>query len=121
MNLVALIGNAASDPELRHTNGGKAVCELRLAVSRPGGSEADFFTVVVWERQAEIVHEYVTKGRRIAVEGRLQHSTWETDGQKRSKVEVVATRIDLIGGPRDEAAPSDDRDAGAEAAGFTYR
>lgn len=123
MNLVALIGNAAADPELRHTTSGKAVCELRLAVSRPGGDTADFFTIISWDRQAEVVAEYVQKGRKIAVEGRLQHSTWDTDAGKRSKVEVVAHRIDLLGGPRDpdtEAAPQDAQDASAAAAGFTY-
>lgn len=98
MNIVALIGNVAADPELRHTAGGKAVCSFRMAISRPGSDAADFFTVVTWERQAEICAEYLTLGRRISVEGRLHHSTWQADGgDRRSKVEVVAHRVELLG------------------------
>lgn len=101
MNVVALIGNAASDPELRYTQAGKAVATFRLAVSRGGGDEADFFSVVCWERQAEVVNEYVSTGRRVGIEGRLHHSTWDTENGKRSKVEVVAHRVELLGGPRE--------------------
>jgi len=104
MNTICLIGNAATQPELRHTNNGKAVCNFRIAISRPGGDTADFFDVICWERQAEIVNEYVTKGRRVGIEGRLAQSTWETDaGEKRSRVEVVAGRVSLLGSPRDAA------------------
>ena len=97
MNIVALIGNLAADPELRYTPGGKAVCTFRLAVSRPGAAEADFFTVVAWERQAEVCGQYLSKGRRVGVDGRLHQSTWTTDEGKRSKVEVIAHRVELIG------------------------
>jgi len=97
MNLVALIGNAATEPELKHTPSGRAVCTFRLAVSRPGGEQADMFTVVTWERQAEVCSEYVTAGRRIGVEGRLHHSTWDTGDETRSKVEVIANRVQLLG------------------------
>ena len=107
MNMVAIIGNVASEPELRHTAGGRAVCHMRIAVSRAGGDAADFFDVVTWERQAEIVAEYCAKGRRIAVEGRLHHSTWETEGQKRSKVEIVAHRVELLGSRNESTAASD--------------
>lgn len=100
MNLVAMIGNVASEPELRYTHGGKAVCSFRLAISRPKDDDADFFTIVAWERQAEICNEHLTKGRRIGVEGRLHHVTWDTDDGKRSKVEVVAHRIQLLPGAR---------------------
>ena len=80
---------------------------MRIAVSRTGGDAADFFDVVTWERQAEIVAEYCAKGRRIAVEGRLHHSTWETEGQKRSKVEIVAHRVELLGSRNESTAASD--------------
>lgn len=100
MNLVALIGNLATEPELRHTPGGRAVCTFRLAISRPGGEEADFLSVVVWERQAEVCAEYLAKGRRVAVEGRLHHSTWEKEEVRRSRVEVVAHRVQMLGAPR---------------------
>lgn len=104
MNLAVLIGNLATDPELRTTSSGKSVCTFRLAVSRPGGDQADFFTIVAWDRQAEVVAEYLTIGRRVAVEGRLHHSSWEADGQKRSKVEVVAHRVEMLGKPAEAAA-----------------
>jgi len=109
MNIVALVGNAATQPELRHTAGGRAVCNLRIAVSRPGGDQADFFDVVCWERQGEIVNEHVTIGRRLAIEGRLHHTTWESDGKRRSRVEVIAHRVQLLG-PR-TAAPERESDA----------
>lgn len=109
MNIVALIGNLASDPELRHTSGGKAVANFRLAVSR-GRDETDFFTVNAWDRTAEVVNEYLAKGRRVAVEGRLQHRTWEAqDGSKRSTVEVVAHRVEMLGSRDDApAAPANE-------------
>lgn len=104
MNLVALIGNVASEPELRHTASGRAVCTFRLAVSRPGGEDADFFTVVTWERQAEIAERYCYVGRRLGIEGRLhQKQTFDhnADGDKRSdKTEIIAHRIQLLGSPR---------------------
>ena len=101
MNLVAIIGNAAADPELRYTPAGKAICTFRVAVNRAGGDKADFFDVVCWERQAEIANEYIALGRRLGVEGRLQYSTWEKDGKRHSKVEIVAHRLQLLGGKPD--------------------
>lgn len=105
--MVALIGNVASEPELRYTGSGKAVCTWRLAISRPGGTEADFFTVVTWERQAEVCDQYLYIGRRVGIEGRLRHSTWDEgdmlEGKSRSKVEVVANRVQLLGAPRSGA------------------
>lgn len=100
MNIVALVGNLATDPELRHTAGGRAVCTFRVAVSRPGGEQADFFTVVSWERQAEVCARYLAVGRRVAIDGRLHHSTWEAEDGRRSKVEVVAHRVEMLGKPR---------------------
>jgi len=98
MNLVAIIGNAATQPERRHTASGKAVCNFRIAVSRPGGDTADFFSVVCWERLADVVAEYVTTGRRIAIEGRLAQTSYETKtGEKRSSVEITAHRVQLLG------------------------
>lgn len=108
MNIVALVGNLATDPELRVTEGKRKVCTFRLAVSRTDGQTADFFTVVAWERQAEICKDYLSVGRRVAVSGRLHHSTWQIeapDGDKperRSKVEVIAHRIEMIGSPKRE-------------------
>ena len=98
MNLVALIGNVASLPDLNYTSSGKAVCKFRLAISRPGGEEADFFNVVTWERQAEVADQYLAVGRRVGIEGRLHHRTWvNDDGERETAVEVIAHRIQLLG------------------------
>lgn len=120
MNIVALVGNLATDPELRVTEGKRKVCTFRLAVSRSDGTTADFFTVVAWERQAEVCAEYLSVGRRVAIDGRLHHSTWQiesTDPEKkperRSKVEVIAHRVEMLGRPRREEP---DVDLMAEAA-----
>lgn len=109
MNVVTLIGNLAGDPEQRYTKGGSVVCTFRIAISRPGAEGADFFTVVAWGRQAEICNEYLMKGRRVGIEGRLHHSTWTVgdDKEMRSRVEVVAHRVELLGGPRPKAAAVD--------------
>lgn len=99
MNLVALIGNVATDPEFRLLDSGKQVATFRLAVSRAVGDGADFVTVIAWNRDAEIIRDYAAKGRRLSIEGRLHHSTWQTTGKKpenRSKVEVIAHRIHLL-------------------------
>lgn len=106
MNIVALIGNVASQPELRYTSAHRAVCSFRLAISRPDGKQADFLTIVTWERQAEVCNEYLAIGRRIGVEGRLHHSTWEAEGTKRSRVEVIASRVQMLGGPRPQVEPT---------------
>ncbi len=103
LNSVVLIGNLTRDPELRYTPSGVPVCTLRLAVSRnfpnqQGEVEADYFNVIVWRNQAEKCAEYLTKGRQVAVTGRLQSRSWEgADGQKRSTVEIVADRVVFLG------------------------
>jgi len=103
LNTVTLIGNLTKDPELRYTQSGLAVATLRIAVNRnftnaEGEVEADFFTVVVWRNQAEKCDEYLSKGRQIAVTGRLQSRSWENkEGQKRSTVEIVADRVVFLG------------------------
>lgn len=115
MNMVALVGNLATDPELRRTGNGRAVCTFRLAVSRHAGEQADFFTVVAWERQAEVCAEYLRIGRRVSVEGRLHHTTWEVEGARRSRVEVIAHRIQMLGGPKRDV-PDSPAPEGGEAA-----
>ena len=107
MNAVHLIGRLGQDPELKRTQGGKAVINLRVAVDS-GGEEADWFTVVAWEKQAEAVAQYLTKGAQIGVDGRLAVRQWEgQDGGKREAVEVVAYRVHFLGSKRDQdAAPA---------------
>jgi single-strand DNA-binding protein len=101
MNVVILIGNLATDVELREFGEEKRLATFRLAVDRPTKEdEADFFRIAVWDRQAELCATYLAKGRRVAVEGRLRLRTWEDEGQKRSTVEVVANRVEFLTGPQ---------------------
>ena len=92
LNRVILIGRLVAAPEMRYTPSGKAVANFRLAVDRRGkNDEADFIPIVAWERLAEICGEFLTKGKLVAIEGRLQTRTYETkDGQKRSAFDIVA-------------------------------
>jgi single-strand DNA-binding protein len=102
-NKVILIGNLTRDPEIRYNPSGKAVATLSIAVNRrsrqgeEGKDDVSFFDVVVWEKQAETCGQYLSKGSGVLVEGRLQQRRWETeDGQKRSKVEVVASNVQFM-------------------------
>jgi single-strand DNA-binding protein len=107
MNVVTLIGNLATEVELRELSDGKKVASFLLAVdraSREGG--ADFVRVSAWERQAELCSEYLARGRRIALDGRLRSRSWEEDGKRRSAVEVVAHRIEFLGGGAPDEGPA---------------
>ncbi len=110
-NKVILLGNLARDPELRYTPSGQAVAKFTVAVNRSYTNrdgaqvdEVDFIPIVVWGKQAENCSQYLTKGRAVLVEGRLRVRSYETqDGQRRRAFEVVALRVQFIGGaPRGE-------------------
>jgi single-strand DNA-binding protein len=105
-NQVVLMGNLTRDPELRQTPNGQNVCSFSLALNRSyKGSDGnwqeatDYIDVVAWGPLGERVAQYLSKGRPCLVNGRLQSRTWEQDGQKRSKVEVVAQDVTFLGGP----------------------
>jgi single-strand DNA-binding protein len=107
-NQVTLMGNLTRDPELRQTPNGQSVCSFSLALNRSykgadgNWQEAtDFINCIAWGPLGERVAQYLTKGRPCLVSGRLQSSSWEQDGQKRSKTEVVANDVTFLGG-RDE-------------------
>lgn len=107
LNRVFLIGNLTRDPEVRYLPSGKAVGELRLAVSRryktatgEEREEACFVSVVVWGRQAETCGQYLGKGSSVLVEGRLNYEEWEKDGQKHNRLRVVADRVQFMGAPK---------------------
>ena len=109
MNKVILVGRCARDPELRSTNTGKFVATFSLAVDRrykqEGQPEADFFNIVAWGRQAEVICQYLGKGRQIALTGRLQSRSYEAqDGTKRYVTEVVMEEFDFIGNKSDTAS-----------------
>jgi single-strand DNA-binding protein len=99
INKVILIGNATRDAELRHTQTGKAVSSLRLATNRQvkGEEEAQFHSVVCWDRPAETTAEYVKKGDPLSVEGRLQYRAYQDEeGQERGVAEVVADDVQFL-------------------------
>ncbi|MBW3643854.1 MAG: single-stranded DNA-binding protein [Actinobacteria bacterium] len=105
------VGRLTKDPELRFTSSGKAVAPMRVAVPRPAdGDEADFFDVVAFGPLAEACAEHLTKGREILVEGALRHQTWSdaSTGERRSRVEIVANRVQFLGAPRRESQPGQD-------------
>jgi single-strand DNA-binding protein len=99
MNVVTLIGNLATDVELREVGDGKQRASFLLAVNRLGDEQADFVWVTAWDRQAETCAQYLTKGNRVALDGRLRSRSWEEDGKKRNAVEVVANRVQFLTGP----------------------
>ncbi|CAK8996065.1 50S ribosomal protein L9 [Durusdinium trenchii] len=107
-NKVILVGNLTRDPEVKYTAGGTAVTEIGLAVNRnwfdrqsnERKEETTFVDITLWGRQAEVAGEYLSKGRSVLIEGRLQLDTWEdkTSGQKRSKLKVVGENMQMLGG-----------------------
>lgn len=104
-NQVILMGNLTRDPELRQIPSGQSVTNFTLALNRSYKSAdgewqeaTDYIDVVAWGPLGERVAQYVTKGRPVLVNGRLQSRSWEQDGQKRSKVEVVAQDVTFLGG-----------------------
>mgnify|MGYP003558440637 CR=1 FL=1 len=109
MNRVDLVGRLTRDPELRHTTSGRAVCQINLAINRTftnqsGEREADFINVVIWDKQAENVSKYVTKGRLVSVEGRLQSRSYDDkDGKKVYTTDVIAEEAHFADSKRDNA------------------
>lgn len=115
INQVILMGNLTRDPELRTTTTGQNVCSFSLAVNRSWqGSDGqtqdavDYFDVTAWGKLGELVNQYMRKGRKCLVMGRLSQHSWEQEGQKRSKVEVVANDVTFLDGGNNggESSPS---------------
>lgn len=109
INRVVLTGNLTKDPDTRTTPNGLAICKLRLAVNtrrRNGAGDweekANYFGVTVFGRQAESCGQYLRKGRPVAVDGRLEWSEFEVEGQKRQSVDIIADTVQFLGG-RDDA------------------
>ena len=124
INSVIVIGNLTRDPELKATPSGTSVCSLRVAVNdqvkdQSSGEwveKANFFTVDVFGRQAETCAQYLSRGRQVAVSGRLRWRQWETqDGQKREAVSIAADRVQFIG-PRDGGGNAGGGNAGGQQA-----
>ncbi len=103
VNQVILMGNLTRDPELRNTPSGQSVCSFSLALNRAYKDQTgewkeatDYVDIVAWGPLGERVAQYLSKGRRCLVQGRLQSRSWEQDGQKRSKVEVLANDVTFL-------------------------
>jgi single-strand DNA-binding protein len=120
INRVVLTGNLTRDPELRSLPSGTSVCSLRLACNTrrkdnatgEWTDKANYFDITVWGAQGENCARYLSKGRPVALDGRLEWREWETqDGQKRQAVEIVADSVQFLGG----------REEGAGGNGFTAR
>ena len=130
LNRVQIIGNLGRDPEMRFTQGGTPVTNFSVAVSRSWQSrdgelreETEWFRVVAWTRLAEIANEYLRRGSKVYVEGRLATRTWQDrEGNDRTTTELVAQEMIMLGG-REESSQRDDYDgqrggyAGGQAAG----
>jgi single-strand DNA-binding protein len=130
LNKVLIMGNLTRDPEIRHTPKGTAVGDLGIAVNRrvkagdEWTDETTFIDATVWGNTAENVGKYLTKGRGVFIEGRLQLDTWDDkeSGQKRSKLKVVAESVQFLPGkndgerresaPAQQSAPAPDDDGG---------
>ena len=104
LNVVVLIGRLTRDAELKYLSSNTAVSKFSLAVNRRKRSgdqwveETDFFDITVWGKTAEALNQYLVKGKEIGVEGELRQSRWEQDGQSRSRIEIHARNIQLLGG-----------------------
>jgi len=128
INKAILVGNLGQDPELRYTASGQAVCNMRLATSEKWSGRdgelkerTEWHTVVAWGKTAESCDRFLSKGRQVYVEGRIQTRSWEDrDGNPRKSTEVVATKVLFLQGGsggggggrgRDEPPGHDDQDA----------
>ena len=125
LNKVMIIGNVGTDPEMRYTANGRAVTSFRVAANRnyttsegERREETEWFAVVAWQKLAEQCSQYLQKGRRVYVEGRLQTRSWDTpDGQRRFRTEVIADRVIFLdraaGAPLPEEGESETVEAEA--------
>ena len=114
VNQATILGNLIRDPELRYTPAGHAVCSFGVATNRvwktAGGDsreDVEFHNVVAWRKLAEICSQYLTKGQKVYVQGRLQTQTWEgKDGNRRSRTEIVADDVVMLQRSRRASVPS---------------
>jgi len=118
-NKVILVGNVTRDIELRQIGSGSSVCDLGLVVndrkktqSGEWIDETTFVDVTLWNKTAEIAVQYLGKGSPVLIEGKLKLESWETDGQKRTKLKVVGERMQMLGGKKESAVQQTSRISG---------
>jgi len=124
VNKVILVGRLGRDPETRYTSSGQAVCNFSLATDESFKDRAgerqkhtEWHKIVVWAKQAEIAQQYLHKGSLIYLEGRIQTRQWDDrEGQKRTSVEIVANRFQMLGGRGDASAAAAGAGTGVSAA-----
>ncbi len=119
LNQVQIIGNLGRDPEMKYTPQGNAVVSFSVAVTRTYGEDkkpdTEWFNIVAWNKLAELCNQYLAKGRKVYVEGRLQTRSWDgQDGVKKYRTELVANNVLFL-----DRAPKDDTDESLDA-GDTY-
>ncbi|GHU11713.1 single-stranded DNA-binding protein [Spirochaetia bacterium] len=125
INHVVLVGRLTRDAELKYTANGQAVSKFSIAVNRSvkkgdqWESEPSFFDITLWGKRAESLNQYLVKGKQISVNGELRQDRWEQDGKNRSKVEVIASNINLLGGGPGAGESSESRGY-AEKSGGNY-
>jgi single-strand DNA-binding protein len=126
INHVVLVGRLTRNAELKYTNNGGAVSKFSIAINQRRKKddqwvdEAHFFDIVLWGKTAESLNQYLVKGKQVGIEGQLRQNRWEQEGQARSKVEIFATNVMLLGGGsggsggggRQAAAPTETRTGG---------
>ena len=124
MNKAILIGNLANDPETRTTASGVTMCQFRLAVQRrfanqQGVREADFFNIIAWRQTAELCARYLSKGRKVAVEGSIQNRSYDAqDGSKRYITEIVADHVEFLSSPQGDRPRADNPPPPPEPSGY---
>ena len=132
INKAMVFGNLTRDPELRALPSGVNVCNFSVATNRvyrdrdgKKQEQADFHNIVVFGRQADVVAQYLKKGRSVFVEGRMQTRSWEKDGQKQYRTEIIADRVQFGpnaagSGSGGERSPTGDESGGNEGSGIDY-
>jgi single-strand DNA-binding protein len=112
INNVVLVGRLTRDSELKYIQNGTAVCNFSIAVNRRKKNgdqwedEPSYFNIVLWGRQGESLSQYLLKGKQVGIDGELRQERWQQDGQNRSKIEVVAKNVQLLGGGNSDGGGS---------------
>jgi len=118
INHTVLIGRLTRDAEIKYTGNGQAVCKFSIAVNRRRKNgeqwedEVNYFDIVLWGRQGESLSQYLQKGKQVCVDGELRQDRWQQDGQNRSKVEIVAGNVQLLGGSQGSGSGGSDKTPG---------
>jgi single-strand DNA-binding protein len=113
INVVVLVGRLTRDCEMKSTAQGTSVCRFSVAVNRRKRTgdkwedEVSYIDVVLWGKSAETLSSYLTKGRQVSIQGELRQNRWEQNGQKYSKIEVIANSVQLLASSQGGAAPQD--------------